>query len=135
MRSQRRSSARGRGFRGHGMPCPVPGDRRCLAAVVGLAGGRQGGQGGCEEPGVEEVVELLAADLFGEGDEVLGGRVAVVEASGPGAQDGEERLVADGQAQRVQRQRAALVDDGVGEELRSRRGRRCARAGRGNSPP
>src|SRR5687767_12763674 len=66
---------------------PLARGRRCLASG-GVRRGRQGGEGGGEEPGVEEVVELLAADFLGEGHEVLGGGVAVVEAGGPGAQDG-----------------------------------------------
>ena len=87
-----------------------------VAGSYTVAGGREGREGGFEEPGVEEVVELFAADLFGEGDEILRGGVAVVEAGGPGAQDGEEGVVAEGETERVEGQGAALVDDGWGEE-------------------
>ncbi len=77
-----------------------PRDWRCHTGVR-VARERQVRQGGLEEPGFEEVVELLAADLLGEGHEVLGGCVPVVEAGGPRAQDGEERLIAEVQPQRV----------------------------------
>ena len=98
----------------HAVPLPRDRGRRDSAPVRCR---RQGWQGGGEEPGVEEVVELLAADLLGERDEVLRRRVPVVEVGGPGAQDGEECLVAETQPERVQCERAAFIDDRRGEEL------------------
>src|SRR3954452_21865709 len=46
------------------------------------------------EPGLEEVVQLLPADLLGEGDEVGGGDVAAPVLRRPGPKQGGERPVA-----------------------------------------
>src|SRR5215212_7016580 len=95
---------------------PLPSDwRRHTSARV--ARRRQLRQGELIEPGLKEVVELLAADLLGEGHEVLGGCVPGVEAGGPRAQDGEERLVADTQTEGMQGQCASLVDHHRGEQV------------------
>jgi len=45
----------------------------CRLANASISRGRQSWQGGGEEPGVKEVIELLAADLFGKSKEVLRG--------------------------------------------------------------
>jgi hypothetical protein len=52
----------------------------------------------------------LARDVLDERLEVGGGRVAATEPLDPLAQHVEERLVADGPAQRVERERTTLVD-------------------------
>src|SRR4051812_3705971 len=84
---------------------------------AGVACRRQLRQGSLEEPGLEEVVELLTTDLLGQGYEVLGGSVPIVKTLGPGPQNCEEHVVADTQTECVEGQRAAVVNDGRGEQV------------------
>src|SRR5918995_5541310 len=86
LRAGTRSVALGDGLSRAWPAVSLPRDRGCRSRGC-VACRWQLRQSRVEEPGVEEVVELLAADLFGKRDEVLGGCVAVVEASGPGTQD------------------------------------------------
>ena len=58
---------------------------------------------------LEQLVELVAADLLGQRDEVLGGGRAVAVLVDPGAQDLEEGVVAHLLAERLQRHPAADV--------------------------
>ena len=78
------------------------------------------------QPDLEELVQLLAALALRQLDEVGGAHVAVAVLAVPGAEDPEEGLVADLLAQRLERHRAAVVDDLAEQHLRSRerRGRR-----------
>src|SRR5215217_1458142 len=62
------------------------------------------------QPDSEEVRQVLAANPLAEGDELFGRGGAVKVLGHPGAQDLEERPIADLLAQRLQRHRAAAVD-------------------------
>ncbi len=86
---------------------------------------RQGRRLGGAEPIGEELVELLSADLLGDTDEVVDRGVSIAVAVGPGAQRGEERLVAHCEAQGVQCQARRVRRSACrrAERRRDRRGR------------
>src|SRR5215217_1646996 len=73
------------------------------------------------EPDVEEVPEVAAAHLLGEGDELPRGDAAEAILLRPAAHDAEEREVADLLAQRLQRHPAAVIDRAVEQERRRTR--------------
>ena len=75
------------------------------------------------QPGLEEMVEVLAADSLGQRGEVAGRHVAATMFAVPGPENREERVVADLLAQRLERHRAAVV-------YRRRRTAPTGRAGR-----
>lgn len=64
------------------------------------------------EPVIEKSAEFLAADLFGKGDEVRRGGIAMTVAFRPGLEECEEGVVSDGDPERVEGQGSAAVDGG-----------------------
>src|SRR6185503_15089659 len=95
---------------------PLPLRRRARTAPVlpGL------GAALLEQPHVEEVIQLLPAVALRGGDELLGRHVRVLVLGVPVPQDLEEGGVADLLAQRLERQRAAVVDRGAEQVRRAR---------------
>ena len=92
-------------------------DDRAAAGRLRRRGRLQGRLAAREQPGVEQLVQLLAGDALGERDELRRRPVAARLLRRPGLHDAEEVGVADLPAQGVQGHGAAVVDRAVEEEL------------------